>query len=83
MMKNKPNWVMVPGNHDFNYLGSYEKGSVSNIWKSACQEKENTDGRYNKAEFIFAYLEALSAQSELANADPSYVSFAECLKHDV
>ena len=65
LMENKKNWVLAPGNHDFIFLGTHEKKERTKDWLSACAEKNKDDGRFNKVEFIFTYLEALSNQSEI------------------
>ena len=72
LMKNTPNWVLAPGNHDFIFLGTHEKKERTNEWIKACRHKEISDGRFNKVEFIFKYLETLAQQSQLSSADPSY-----------
>lgn len=78
IMKNKPNWVMAPGNHDFIFLGTHEKNERSKHWLKGCAENKGHDGRFNKAEYIFTYLEALANQAELSDADSSYSAFSNC-----
>jgi hypothetical protein len=78
MMKDKTNWVLAPGNHDFIFLGTHEKKERTKDWLKACEQKGEKDGRFNKVEFIFSYLEALAEQSKIPNADPSYSRFADC-----
>jgi hypothetical protein len=78
LLGNKSNWVMAPGNHDSNYLGTFEKSNIDSKWKKACDINQNVDGRLNKNEYIFSYLSALAHQSNLRGADSSYSLFASC-----
>ncbi len=77
-MNKQSNWVLAPGNHDFIFLGTHEKEERVNDWKKGCAEKNKHDGRFNKVEFIFTYLEALSTQAKLPDSDPSYSKFSKC-----
>lgn len=81
LMKKSNNWVLVPGNHDFIFLGTHEKKERSQDWINACSEKNKIDGRFNKVEFIFTYLETLASQSETPGSDPSYKKFSKCLSN--
>lgn len=79
LMKNNKNWVLAPGNHDFIFLGAHEKKERTKDWIKACAEENREDGRFNKVEFIFSYLEMLANQSKIQGADPSYSKFSKCL----
>lgn len=52
------NWLMVPGNHDSQYFGNYDKNNKCE-WSADCDATlENQSGYMNKRRFLELYLDA-------------------------